>query len=178
MNIEDSQKDMRLAYLGGAAGVLISGIVWITAGIVAVYFSAFTSITVFFFGGMLIHPGSILIDKLMNRVGKHQEDNPLGKLAMESTVLLFVGLFMAYSVFQIKPTWFYPIMLMIIGSRYLVFQSIYGLKLYWALGMILVGAGMICLISNQVFYVPALIGGIVEVVLGVWIFQSEKNKSN
>lgn len=177
MNFQEAQKDMRDAYVGGGAGVLISGLVWLTAGIVALYSTQQTSIIVFFIAGMLIHPIGIGVSKLFNRTGKHSQRNPLGKLAMESTAILFIGLFLVYSLFRTLPNWFYPIMLMIIGVRYLVFQTIYGMKIYWALGLLLIVAGMFFTNSNPSFYLPAIIGGIIELIFSVLIIQLDKKKS-
>ena len=176
MNFEEAQKDMRNAYLGGGSGILISSLVWLTAGILAIYTSKQTSIIVFFVGGMLIHPVGILIGKLFKRSGKHSKGNPLGKLAMESTVILFIGLYFVYFLFQTQPNWLYPIMLMIIGVRYLIFQSIYGLKIYWILGSILIVAGFAGLNSNQSFYAFGIIGGIIELIFSILIIQKNKNE--
>lgn len=176
MRIEDAQKDMRTAYLDGGSGVLVSGIVWLVSGILAIYTTAQITILVFFFGGMLIHPLGIVLDKLFKRTGKHQKENPFGKLALESTILLFIGLFIAYVIFQQVPNWFFPVMLMIIGGRYLIFQTIYGLKVYWALGGVLIAAGVATLMTNQPFNVPVLAGGIIELVFSVFIIRKSKDR--
>lgn len=175
MDIEKSQQDMKWSYLGGGTGALVSGLVWLTTGLLANYASQLTSILVFFFGGMLIHPLGLLLAKLFKRPGKHQQNNPLAKLAMESTAMLFVGLFMAYIVFQIKPVWFFPTMSMMIGLRYLIFQSLYGMKLYWLFGLLLIIAGMICVITNQAFQIAAIAGGLIELLFALIIIQSERN---
>lgn len=169
MNFGTLQKDMRTAYLGGGAGVLISSIVWLTTGIVSIFLATQTSLLVFFLGGMLIHPLGIVLSKLFNRTGKHQENNPLAFLAIESTAMLFIGLFIAYCVFQIEAEWFLPIMLMIIGGRYLIFQSIYGMKMYWILGLAMAVLGIICLITHQPFHIVGILGGITEMIVGIVI---------
>jgi hypothetical protein len=175
MTFKELQKDMRVAYVGGATGVLVSGVVWITAGIVDVYSTKEISILTFFLGGMLIYPLGVVITKFFKRTGKHHKDNPLAFLAFESTAILFIGLFIAYSVFQIEKQWFYSIMLMIIGARYLVFQTIYGMKAYWFLGLLLTGLGMVCLISNQPFHISAFIGGIIEIIFCGVLIKLESN---
>lgn len=169
MRIDKAQNDMKTAYLDGGPGVLVSGVVWLTAGIIALYFSKQISFNVFFIGGMLIHPVGVLVTKLFNRSGKHQSDNPLAKLAFENTVILLLGIFIAYTIFQVQPNWLYPIMLIIIGGRYLTFQTVYGMKIYWMLGAILAIAGISTLISNQPFYLTPIIGGLLEIVIGVGI---------
>ena len=176
MIIADAQKDMRDAYLGGGPGILISSIVWLTAGIVAVYNSDLSSLIVFFVGGMFIYPVSTLISKLLKRTGKHLKENPLGKLAIESTAILFIGLFISYSIFQSFPNWFYPIMLMIIGMRYLLFQSIYGLKIYWGIGLILITSGYMCLSTNQALHIGAIAGGVIELIFSIIIIISDRKE--
>ena len=174
MDIKIAQEDMRSAYLGGGPGALSSGIIWIVAGILAMYTSPQTSILCFFFGGMLIHPMGIMISKLFKRTGKHKEGNPLAKLAMESILILFAGLFIAYATFQINQAWFFPVMLMIIGSRYILFQTIYGMKIYWIFGLVLTITGVIFLLSNQPLYLAALIGGIIEIIFSLLLIKLER----
>ena len=169
MNIKDAQKDMREAYLGGSTGVFASGIIWLISGILALSVSKQTTILVFFFGGMLIHPLGILLDKILGRSGKHQKENPLGTLALESTALLFIGLFIAYSIFLTSPGYFFPIMLLTIGGRYLIFQTIYGIRLYWLLGFVLVASGGFLMMTKTAFYIGAISGGIIELVFALLI---------
>lgn len=174
MNFEEFQKDMRVAYLGGGTSIIVSGIIWLISGLAGIYLTQTTSILIFFVGGMLIYPLGLLTAKLLKRSGKHQKNNPLAKLALESTAILFIGLFIAFSVFQIHKLWFFPIMLMIIGVRYLVFQSIYGMKIYWILGLLLIIPGMVCLITNQPFHLGGIIGGIIELIFGVLIIRQDR----
>jgi len=174
MNFKEFQKDMRNAYLGGGTGILVSGVIWLISGLAGMYLTEETSILIFFIGGMLIYPLGVFSAKLSNRSGKHQKNNPLAKLAIESTAILFIGLFIAYSIFQIQKSWFFPVMLMIIGVRYLVFQSIYGMKVYWILGLFLIVSGMLCLISNQPFHFGGITGGIIELIFGVTVIVMER----
>jgi len=174
MKVEAAQKDMRDAYLGGGSGVFVSGLVWLISGMIALFGAAETSIIVFFIAGIFIHPIGILIVKLFQRSGKHNAENAFGKLAMESTIFLFVGLFIVYSLFQTVPNWFYPIMLLIIGARYLIFQTIYGLKVYWILGTILMATGILCLSTNQPFHVAGILGGVIELIFSGIIIQKNR----
>ncbi len=174
MDIEVAQKNMRDAYLGGGSGVLVSGLVWMTAGTFAIYGSKQMSFLVFFIAGMFIHPLGLLVDKLFKRSGKHLKENPLGPLAMESTVILFIGLFLVYALFQTFPNWLFPVMLLMIGVRYLIFQTIFGMKIYWILGISLIIAGGIGLVSNLPFYSFGMIGGLIELIFSILIIQKNK----
>ena len=172
MQFEHAQKDMNNAYLGGATGALISGLVWTGAGFTAMLYSNLASILFLFFGGMFIFPLSMLLSKALKRTGNHTSNNPLGKLALESTMLIFIGLFLAYSVWQIQPAWFYPIMLLIIGGRYLMFNTLYGAKTYWALGGVLIVCGASCIIFGAPFVTGAFLGGAIEVAFAFFIFNA------
>lgn len=175
MQFAEAQKDMNLAYFGGATGVLVSGFVWLIAGLVGIVWSPQASILALFFGGMSIFPLGMVLAKLLKRSGKHQQQNPLGKLALESTAILFVGLFLAFCVAQIQLNWFYPIMLLAIGVRYLVFNTLYGLRVYWVLGVVLMFTGAICMLLNASFLVGVFTGGITEILFaGILYSQAKK----
>jgi len=174
MTFLEAQEDMRKSYFAGGPAAFVSGIVWLTAGILAYLNTKQTSVLVFFFGGMLIHPLGILFSKALKRSGKHKKGNPLSSLALESTFMLFIGLFIAYMALQVRPNWFFSIMVLIIGGRYLVFSSIYGMRIYWAFGALLISAGIIGLLFDTPFYVVGLIGGAIEILFSLVIIYLEK----
>ncbi len=174
MKFEEAQKDMHFSYFGGGTGVLVSGLVWCLAGLVALLYSNQSSMLTLFFGGMFIHPLAMLLSKILKRPGNHNPKNPLGKLALESTIILFVGLFLAFYVAKLQVEWFYPIMLMIIGVRYLVFNTLYGAKIYWVLGALLIFSGMLCILLGANFVIGAFIGGATEIVFALVILNQSK----
>lgn len=65
-------------------------------------------------------------------------------------------------------------MLMIIGVRYLTFQTLCGAKIYWVLGALLTISGMLCIVLDAQFVVGAFIGGVVEILLSLIIFYQSK----
>jgi len=176
MKFIEAQKDMRNAYFGGGPGAFASGIVWLTAGIVALMSTQQTSVLVFFFGGMLIHPLGILFSKALKRSGKHTKENPLSNLALESTFLLFIGLFIAFMTLKTQPNWFFSIMVLIIGGRYLLFSSMYGMRMYWIFGSTLILSGVTGFMFNAPFHLIALIGGSIEILFSFIIIYLEKKK--
>ena len=174
MTFKEAQKDMCKAYLGGGPGAFTSGIVWLIAGITAVFSTKQYSVLFFFFGGMLIHPIGILLSKALQRSGKHTKGNPLSYLALESTIFLFIGLFIAYLVLQIHPDWFFPIMILIIGGRYFVFSTMYGMRIYWIFGGTLLLSGVGGLLLNTPFYMIAFVGGSIEIIFSFVILYLER----
>lgn len=176
MNFMEAQADMRKSYFGGGPGAFASGIVWLSAGIAAIVSTEQISVLIFFFGGMLIHPIGIVLSKALNRTGKHKKGNPLSFLALESTFMLFIGLFIAYCALQVRPNWFFSIMILIIGGRYLVFSSIYGMRIYWAFGAALILTGIGGFIFNTPFHLIGLVGGTIEILFSFLIIYLEKRK--
>ena len=175
MIISEAQKDMRAAFVAGAPGVLASGIVWSVAGIAALSFPFRTSFILFFFGGMLIQPLAVLGSKMLSRTGAAQRSNPFNTLALESTILLFAGLFVAWFVARTNDGWFYPIMLITIGARYFIFATIYGERIFWALGGCLVTLGVAAMMSATFSTATvAISGGIIEIVFAIVLFAKDR----
>jgi len=174
MNITDAQADMRRAYFGGGTGALTSGLVWMAAGVTALQVSRTTALIVFLIGGMLIFPISTVLDKLLGRSGKHAASNPLGQLALETTVMMLMGIAIALAVYTLNPLWFFPCMLLIIAGRYLTFSTLYGMKLYWLFGGVLAAAGYLLYAQALPFHVGALIGGGIEIVFAGLLMASSR----
>ena len=169
-----AQNDMKHAYYGGGPGMLVSGLVWLLAGIAGIMVSVKASVLTLFFGGMLIFPLGMLMAKMLKRSGQHKKGNPLAQLAMESTVLLFIGLFIAFVVLRIQAEWFFPIMLLTIGGRYLLFQTLYGLRFYWLIGGLLLLAGGLGLVYQVPFITGAFVGAGIEIVGAIWLMTVTK----
>jgi hypothetical protein len=136
-----AQLDMRSAYLNGAIGALVSGTVWAVAGCVAAWISPERSVWALFIGGVFIHPVTVLFARLLGRSGKHASDNSLGALAMATTLWMIMMLPLAYGVSLLRIDLFFPAMLFVIGGRYLCFQTLYGIRMYWLFGATLALAG-------------------------------------
>jgi len=175
MQVADAQQDMARAHLGGAPGVFVSGLVWLIAGGVWERFGLETAFSALFVGGILIYPASLLIARGIFRAPKTSPGNPFERLALESTFMLFAGLFFAYSVLRIAPDLAFPTVAIAIGVRYLVFTTVYGNRLFWALGGAVATLGAVA--ATGVVTLPvnlALIVGAVEILLASVILMFGK----
>ena len=97
MEFGAAQRDMVAANYRGAPGVLVSGIVWLIAAGVWASAGFKLRFAALFVGGMLIMPLSLVIARALN-APKLATANPLTRLALESTFLLFAGILIAYSL--------------------------------------------------------------------------------
>lgn len=141
VTLADAQRDMRAGYLGGAVGLLVSGSMWAIAGSVCVARSPHAAVWALFVGGALIHPVATMLTRLLGHPGRHTPGNPLGALAMATTVWMILMLFPAYGIALWRIDLFFPAMLFVIGGRYLCFATLFGTRLYYVCGAVLVLAG-------------------------------------
>ncbi|EKE84775.1 hypothetical protein A10D4_04155 [Idiomarina xiamenensis 10-D-4] len=166
--------------MNGAAGVLVSGLVWAVAALLAATSSLFHGQVALLIGGMFIFPLSIVLCKLCKHSGQHAKTNGLAALAIESTIIMLIGIVLAIAVGWYRADWFFPAMLVVIGSRYLLFQSLYGLRRYWLLGGLLCGlgiaAGALVLLSANLFppSLVAALGALAEILFALLTFRSSE----
>ena len=163
---------MRHGYCSGGAGILASAIAWSCAAGTAIFASPQRAMWILLIGGVLIFPASVLICRLLGTRGSHTKGNPLGSLAAASTFWLIFCILVALVLGLLQIQWFFPAMLLIIGGRYLSFASIYGMALYWGLGLVLAAAGLgyggLVLSSFSVpITATALTGAVIEVLFAV-----------
>jgi hypothetical protein len=173
-NLKDAQADMRVGYTNGAIGVIVSGTMWLTSGLVALWDTSAHAIWALLIGGVFIFPVSNVIEKILGKRAHHTKGNPLGALAMEGTIWMIMCLPLAYGLSLLHHEWFFQGMLMIIGGRYLTFTTLYGLRLYWVLGALLGGAAYLLFSLRQPAHVSALTGGIIEIVFGIFMWVNAK----
>lgn len=171
---EAAQSDMRRSYFFGAPGVLASGLVWLTASTVAALNSEKAAVLVLLIGGAAIHPLGVAIAKLLGRPGTHTPGNPLGRLGIESTFWLIAGCAIAYGMHVLRIEWFFPAMLLVIGGRYLTFQTLYGLRAYWLCGALLCAAGLALALTRAPTLAGAFTGAAIELVFAAVLFGRAK----
>ncbi|WP_310572258.1 hypothetical protein [Gemmatimonas sp.] len=169
-SISDAQLEMRLAYFGGAPGMLTSALVWMTAGFVALRQTPERAVWALFIGGMLIHPLSVVLTKALGRSGTHGPHNPLGTLALATTFWMILCLPLAYGVSLHRIEWFFPAMLLVIGGRYLTFSTVFGTRIYWLCGGTLALAGYAAAAAKASPVIGAFAGAAIEAAFALVIF--------
>ena len=176
-NIRQAQLDMRAGYLHGFSGVIVSGVVWLIAGIVAIYFSPIQAMWTLLVGGAFIHPLAILVNKALGACGSHAPNNPLGQLAMEGTLFMIMCMPLAYALSLQKVQWFFQGMLLIIGGRYLTFATLFGARMYWALGITLGISAYVLFKLNAQPHISIFIGSAIEISFGLIMLVTRRRVS-
>lgn len=162
MQIKEAQADLRRSFVGGGPGVVVSGLVWAAAGFVEARSGIPQAFAVLFFGGMLIFPLSLLIDRVIFRRARLQPGNGLSPIALESTAAMIAGLLAAYLLLGLQSQLVFPIAALVVGAHYFAFRTLYGDSTFLVLGALISVLGL-----NGVFSWAALPGGLIWWVAGV-----------
>ena len=174
LDLQQAQADMRRAYYGGATGMVASSIAWFAAGCVALRGSADTAVWTLLIAGLFIFPASVLLSKLVGRSGAHAKGNPLGMLAGATTFWLVFSLPLAYAASRLHVEWFFPAMLLVIGGRYLTFDTLFGDRMYWVCGLALAAAGFALGRALMAPAVAAFTGSAIEAAFALVIALREQ----
>lgn len=171
MDITAAQKEMAGAHVRGAPGVLVSGLVWLTAGWFWSTEGIANGFYSLFVGGILIFPVSLVLSRFVFRAPATARGNPLERLALESTFVLFAGILLAWCFLRVAPELAFPAMAVAIGVRYLLFRTIYGNVVYWLLGgSIAAFGGLVALVPVALPINFAMIVGAIEVCFSLILF--------
>lgn len=173
MSTKDDQLELQRQYLFGIPGIFVSGVVWLSSGIVCLVASESYAIATFFIGGVAIYPLSTFICQKRLSLDAPSSKNRLHLLGLESTAVLFMGLFLAYFGRAQSSGYFFNTMLMTIGVRYLLFQTMYGTRAYWTLGLLLSYTGLALFVfQNNWLPLGGLAGGIIEIGMAIYMFKT------
>ena len=168
MTIAEAQADLRRAYVGGGPGAVVSGLLWFAAAWVEANHGIRTAFIALFLGGMLIYPLGLAASRLLFRRASEAKDNPMGPVALESTIAMIGCLLAAWLILPFKPEFVFPIAAVAVGTHYFVFKTAYGDRTYWLLAALITAIGV-----AEIFDVTRLAGGMIltvgaiEVAFGV-----------
>jgi len=141
MLIVDAQADLRRAYTDGGPGVLVSGLVWLAAGIAEGRAGVASGFAVLFFGGFLIYPLALFANRALLRRAGEAKGNPGGPLVMESTIAMIAGLFAAFLFLDHAPELVMPLAAIMVGTHYFAFRTAYGDRTFWLLAALVTLVG-------------------------------------
>lgn len=142
MDIREAQREMREVYLGGSAGTLVSAVLWTVSSALSTWRSPKAGGWALVIGGMFIYPALQLVLKAMGRRASVRPENPLAALALQTAVIIPLCLPVVGAAALHRPEWFYPGVMVVVGAHYLPFVTLYGMRLWYALGIALLVAGL------------------------------------
>lgn len=165
MTVIDAQKEMRFAFLGGFAGQLVSGIVWLLAAAASLVWTPGTGMAVLFFGSMFIFPLTQGVTRLLGRPGRVSEANGLWSLGSQIAFTVPLNFLLVGAATLFRDVWFFPAAMIVVGSHYLPFVTLYGMKLYGILAALLVAGGaVLALYGPDIFSLGGWLTGVSLIV--------------
>lgn len=142
MQVVDAQREVRLTFMGGFPGQLVSGIIWLASAALATWGTSRNAILVLAVGGAFIFPLTQLVLRLMGRPVALDKANPLSALAMQIAFTIPVSLPLIGAATLHRPGWFYPAFLVVVGAHYLPFVFLYGMWTFALLAALMIVGGV------------------------------------
>jgi hypothetical protein len=142
VQISDGQWDVRSVFLGGFAGQLVSGVVWLLSAVLATWHSPKSAIIALVAGGFFIFPLTQLFLRLTGRSASLPKGHPMNALGMQIAFTLPLNLPLVAAATFCRQNWFYPAFMIVLGTHYLPFIFLYGMPQFGVLAAFLIGAGV------------------------------------
>jgi hypothetical protein len=142
VDIIDAQRDVRTVFLGGFAGQLVSSVVWFLSATTGTWHSTKAAVLVLIIGGTLIFPFTQLLLRLMKRPASLPKGHPMNALAMQIAFTLPLTFPLIFAATVHHHNWFYPAFMIALGSHYLPFIFLYGMRIFGGLSAVLVASGI------------------------------------
>ena len=172
MRIVDAQREIRTRYVGGFYGQLVSGLLWLLSAGLAIWSGPRAAITTLVVGGFFIFPLTELLLRVAGESTSLSADNTLRDLGMQVAFVLPLSMPLLLPVSLYRVTWFYPGLMILLGAHYLPFVFVYGMRMFWVLGSLLVGAGfLIAMYWSSSFSTGAWYTGAILLVFA-WVGRS------
>lgn len=169
MKISEGQFEMRSAFLGGFGGQLVSGIIWLVAAAISLVTKPTIGMAVLFIGSMFIFPLTQLVVRLIGRPGKVSKQNGLWMLGSQTAFTVPINFLLVGAATLYNTNWFFPAAMIVVGSHYLPFISLYGMKMFGILAAVLVIAGAgLALYGPPIFSLGGWITGVVLILFAFW----------
>ncbi len=142
MDLADAQRDVRIVYVGGFHGQVVSGLIWLLAAGTSVAISPAVGIVVLLAGGACILPITMLLLKASGGPASLPKGHPMVPLAMQIAFTVPLGLLVAVAAAGYREEWFFPASMVIVGAHYLPFAFLYGTPLFTLLGGLMALGGV------------------------------------
>jgi len=142
MNIAEAQRDVRTVFLGGAVGQLVAGLLWLGSAALGTWFSPRSAIEFLVIGGIFIFPLTQLVLRAMGRPASLPPGHPMNGLAMQVAFTVPLNLLVVAGATMFRLNWFYPALMIVVGTHYLPFIFLYGMWQFGLLAGVLIAAGL------------------------------------
>lgn len=178
MLVKDAQREVRLTYIGGFPGGLVSGAIWLVSAALGTWGSTQNAILVLVLGGPFIFPLTQLVLRVMGRRASLDHANPFAGLAMQIAFTIPLSLPLIGAAALHRLDWFYPAFLVVVGAHYLPFVFLYGMWTFALLAAIMIFGGTWIGLNPSGFSTGGWFGGSLLLAFGVlgWILTGREER--
>lgn len=169
MLIDEAQKELRTAFLGGFVGQMISGLIWGLSAAVSAWVSPRAGMIALFVVSAMLFPLTQLTLRLIGRPARLSPANTLGQLATQVAFTVPVGFLLVAAATLYRENWFYPASMIVVGAHYLPFIFLYGMWQFGVLAVLLVFGGVgIGLYGADVFSLGGWLSALAMIAFAFW----------
>jgi hypothetical protein len=172
MDVLDAQREIRLVYIGGFWGQLVSSVIWLASATLGTWVSPGASILTVVIGGFFIFPLTHMLLRLSSHRASVSTENPFTGLGMQVAFVLPFSMLLLVPVGLYHLNWFFPSLMVLVGAHYLPFATLYGMRMFLFLAGILIATGIVIAIYFAgTFSLGSWIGGLALFIFA-WIGRS------
>lgn len=143
MELVQAQKDVRDTFVGGFANQLVSAVLWTASAAACTWHSLRLAEVILVLGGLFIFPASQLVLRSFGHAYALPKGHPMNALAMQVAFTLPLSLPVVFGVAALRPAWFFPAFMIVLGAHYLPFVFVYGMWQFAVLCAVLVSSGVL-----------------------------------
>jgi hypothetical protein len=181
LNIDEAQREIRTVFLGGFAGQLVSGLIWLASAMLSTWVAPKYGMIGLFLGGVFIFPLTQLVLRVLGRNTKLSARNSLNQLATQIAFTVPISFLLVGAATLAHQEWFYPAAMIAVGIHYLPFCFLYGMWQFALLAGLMIGGG---LLFAQYLPVAFSTGGwitgmllLIAAVVGLYlVFQEQRQQ--
>jgi hypothetical protein len=168
MDIGDAQREMRIRFVGGFYGQLVSGVLWLVSASLVTLNTPGTAITMLVVGGFFIFPITELLIRISGGKSSLSAQNSLRNLGMQVAFVLPLSMPLLLPVSLYRLNWFYPALMVLLGAHYIPFVFLYGMRMFAVLAALISGDGLvIAMYWSSSFSIGAWYTGMILVLFAV-----------
>lgn len=165
MEICEAQREVRACYAGGFWGQLIASLIWLLGAALGTWSTPKTAILTVVVAGFFLFPLTRLAVSLSGTGGLIRKENPFNRLGMQVALVLPFSMLLLVPVAEYRLNWFFPALMILLGAHYLPFATLYGMRMFLALGGALMALGVVAaLYFSHSFSVGAWSAGVTLLV--------------
>jgi hypothetical protein len=146
--ILEAQCQVRQVYRGGVIGHLVAGTLWLIAASIATWGTPGAAIATLCVGGVFIFPVTTLVLSRLGGPAALPATNPFRALGTQVAFVLPLSMPVLLTMSRAHADRFFPAMLILVGAHYLPFVTLYGMRSFLALAVVLVTVGVSLLFTG------------------------------